>query len=55
MRPLGRSYLGKASPESMGLATEYLIRLVLPMANCTWWSHGDPYVWGRANSKVIET
>jgi len=25
------------------------------MANCTCWSHGDPYVRGLANSKVIET
>jgi len=23
-----------------------------PMANCTFWLHSDPYVWGLANSKV---
>jgi len=29
-----------------------LFWFIPPMANCTFWSHDDPYVRGLANSKV---
>jgi len=34
--------------------TSRLTRSIRPMFGCTYWSHGDPYVWGLTTSKVLK-